>query len=216
MAFSFSRTALATRNLTHPSRPSRLRSPSKRLEGACAVYHTHGPNYSNLGKMVYNILRFHSFNSRRLPMKCLNCLKETPNPKFCSRSCAATYNNRKHPKRKPEHKCTICGERITAGRSRCSQHRIGRDMTLAEAIYTQHHRSSAFALVRSRARKVALQLGRTTCQHCGYNLHVEVCHRKPIADFPEDTLLSVVNHPDNLIVLCPNHHWEFDNGLLQL
>lgn len=32
-------------------------------------------------------------------MKCLNCEKETTNPKFCGRSCAASYNNRKHPKR---------------------------------------------------------------------------------------------------------------------
>jgi hypothetical protein len=25
--------------------------------------------------------------------KCLNCKQETDNPKFCSRSCAATYNS---------------------------------------------------------------------------------------------------------------------------
>lgn len=34
-------------------------------------------------------------------MKCTQCLKETSNPKFCSKSCAATYNNigiRRHGK----------------------------------------------------------------------------------------------------------------------
>jgi hypothetical protein len=25
-----------------------------------------------------------------------------------------------------------------------------------------------------------------------------------------------VNSLDNLVGLCPNHHWEFDHGLLQL
>jgi predicted restriction endonuclease len=26
----------------------------------------------------------------------------------------------------------------------------------------------------------------------------------------------VVNSLDNLVGLCPNHHWEFDHGLPQL
>ena len=29
---------------------------------------------------------------------CLNCGKETTNPKFCSRSCSATFNNKKREK----------------------------------------------------------------------------------------------------------------------
>jgi hypothetical protein len=31
--------------------------------------------------------------------KCLNCKKETINPKFCSRSCSVSFNNTLHPKR---------------------------------------------------------------------------------------------------------------------
>ena len=55
-------------------------------------------------------------------IKCLLCKKDTSNPKFCSRSCAASYNNKKDPKRKPEHKCLDCGKPITANRARCKEH----------------------------------------------------------------------------------------------
>lgn len=42
--------------------------------------------------------------------KCLNCSKETYNPKFCNSSCAASYNNTIKPKRQKEFKiCPTCG-----------------------------------------------------------------------------------------------------------
>lgn len=49
------------------------------------------------------------------------------------------------------------------------------------------------------------------CSRCNFSLHVEVCHVKSVSSFPKDTLLSVVNDINNLIVLCPNCHWKFDN-----
>lgn len=42
--------------------------------------------------------------------KCLQCGEETNNPKFCSSSCAAKYNNKK--RKKPFTKCVNCGEDI--------------------------------------------------------------------------------------------------------
>lgn len=51
-----------------------------------------------------------------------------------------------------------------------------------------------------------------TCLACGYTLHVNICHVKDIKDFDDDALMSEINHPDNLISLCPTHHWEFDHG----
>ena len=84
-------------------------------------------------------------------------------------------------------------------------------MTLGEAIYFRHHKSSAFALVRTRARAVAKKLGWKACAKCGYDKHIEIGHVKDIASYSLDTLLSVINVPENLIPLCPNCHWEFDN-----
>ena len=148
---------------------------------------------------------------------CLECLKETNNPKFCSRTCSAIYNNKRTPKRKVEGTCKICGLPVRKKYKYCKEHRyyVG-EVSLGEAVkrYAKHHRSSAFALVRHRARKATEE--RRVCENCGYDKHVEVCHRKAIALFDEDTPISTINDPSNLVVLCPNCHWEFDNGLLKL
>ena len=148
-------------------------------------------------------------------MNCLNCQKQTINPKFCSRSCSAQYTNKINPKRKRTIKCKTCDKLILSTRTYCSncRHAHNKDMTLQEAIFTKHHKTSAYALVRTRARIVIKKLGIKSCQHCGYDKHIEACHRIPIGDFELTTLLSVINSPDNLLGLCPNCHWEFDHNL---
>ena len=37
-----------------------------------------------------------------------------------------------------------------------------------------------------------------------------------VSDFDDSALISEINSKDNLIALCPNHHWEYDHGLLKL
>ena len=49
------------------------------------------------------------------------------------------------------------------------------------------------------------------CEKCGYDKHVEVCHKQSIADFSPKTLLIEINSKKNLLFLCPNCHWEHDN-----
>lgn len=47
--------------------------------------------------------------------KCENpeCNKETNNPKYCSKSCAAKINNKEHPKRHKKYKrCEHCGKTL--------------------------------------------------------------------------------------------------------
>jgi predicted restriction endonuclease len=71
--------------------------------------------------------------------------------------------------------------------------------------------------MRSLARQAYLSAGRPQqCAVCGYDRHFEVCHVRALKDFPATVAVSVVNQQDNLIALCPNHHWEFDNGLLDI
>ena len=56
-------------------------------------------------------------------MKCITCQQETSNPKFCSRSCAATYNNtgvRRHGEEPGN--CIYCGQKKSGSdRKYCSQ-----------------------------------------------------------------------------------------------
>ena len=54
-------------------------------------------------------------------MNCLNCDEPTKNPKFCSQSCSATYNNKRYPKRSPEGKCLQCCKPITTSLSFCDK-----------------------------------------------------------------------------------------------
>lgn len=51
---------------------------------------------------------------------CVNCGKETNNPRYCSRSCAAQKNNRTSPKRGPEGRCVDCGTAIPSNATRCA------------------------------------------------------------------------------------------------
>src|SRR5688572_12386331 len=52
--------------------------------------------------------------------ECLLCGRETPNPRFCSSSCAASYNNRIAPKRiKQPRRCKRCGDEIQVGQEVC-------------------------------------------------------------------------------------------------
>lgn len=151
---------------------------------------------------------------------CFYCNKITKNPKFCSRSCAASYNNKTHIKRKPEGKCKNCSKQIKSSRTYCndcfSDKIKNKDLTLSEAIYQKGHRSSAFALVRARARSTENFKKSKQCYKCGYNKHVEACHIKPISAFPMTTPLSEINSKENIIALCRNCHWEYDNGLITL
>jgi hypothetical protein len=41
-------------------------------------------------------------------MNCLNCNKETTNPKYCSKSCSAKINGKLFPKRKLKNLCSRC------------------------------------------------------------------------------------------------------------
>jgi hypothetical protein len=54
------------------------------------------------------------------------------------------------------------------------------------------------------------------CIICGYDKFVDVCHIKPVAAFSPQAKLREINAPENLAYLCPNHHREYDRGLLNL
>lgn len=52
------------------------------------------------------------------------------------------------------------------------------------------------------------------CAICNYSLHVQCAHIKPVAEFEGTALLSEINALPNLVLLCPTHHWEYDNGFI--
>ena len=158
---------------------------------------------------------------------CLSCEKETKNPKFCSRSCSAKVNNVLVPKRISKRKCIVCGDKTSNYRkSRCDLHteeykknRI-LEKTVGEyrnAISVRgKHASWLASAIRLHARNIHKDLKKLSCAVCGYSKHVEICHKKAVSAFSDSALLKEVNSRDNVIQLCPNCHWEFDNGLIQV
>ena len=165
-------------------------------------------------------------------VECLNCMKEfdkkpsqiTKSPNhFCTKRCAATLNNKKFPKRKPAIKkyCKLC-DKVIKNKSihctTCDAIERGKkvdNMTIKEVKYNNTQLSSRYARIRCRARYVYSDTD-NSCQNCGYDMHVEICHLKAISSFAEDTKISIVNSSSNIIILCRNCHWELDHGLLEL
>lgn len=149
---------------------------------------------------------------------------------YCSRSCAAVTNNRISPKRtKLPRLCERCGgstsrpnikvcrecrkeekHNVTIGEIR-SYYIKGSNKRLGSISHTIATR------VRKHARTLAAEQAREkVCKVCGYDTYVELCHIKPISEFPDDATLLEINGAHNTVYLCPNHHKELDLGLLRL
>jgi hypothetical protein len=171
-------------------------------------------------------------------LKCKTCDKEvrrTPSEisgkTFCSRSCAARTNNlgkRRHPPRN----CKKCSKEYLTNKNHkslsiCQDCKASiftseqaKQMTLSYYMtrdsVKNKHPSWKYNHVRNFNRSWNKDLVNKPCQVCKYNTHTELAHIKPISSFSDDTKLCVINDPSNILVLCPNHHWEFDSGILKL
>lgn len=160
--------------------------------------------------------------------RCTNCGCQTTNPKFCSRSCSAVYTNVHFPKKQASVKKTClfkdCSESwlIRDNPNRyCSKHsREERNKNQTIGDYKTELRAAGLhpswgnSVLRQKCR-AANAFRPQVCQVCGYKRHVEHCHIKPVSSFPPEALLSDINAPSNVYILCRNHHWEFDHGKLE-
>ena len=157
---------------------------------------------------------------------CPNCTTPTDNPRFCSRSCSATFTNREAPKRKRIQHICACGAEMDRRARTCrecslsSRTEFSKVKTLKECRdYVSakgRHPSWAYSHVRAANRAWNKELTDRPCSKCGYSIHVELCHIRAVTDFPETATLGEVNDPRNLVPLCRNCHWELDHGLWAL
>jgi len=66
--------------------------------------------------------------------------------------------------------------------------------------------------VRNVARDIYYRSSKPVkCLVCSYEKNFQVCHIIPVDKFSDTTTIADVNNISNLMALCPNHHWEFDN-----
>ena len=144
--------------------------------------------------------------------------------KFCDKSCAVSFNNKNRRVKLRPSVCDNCqGKRCKGSKSGlCKKCYSKSKVKLAttskgELFESRSNWQNARSSIQRNARSVLSNSNKPKeCLKCKYSNHVECCHIKSVSDFPDTSLISEINSIDNLIWLCPNHHWEFDNNLLKL
>lgn len=128
--------------------------------------------------------------------------------KFCNQSCAAKYNNFVRSSFKEElkkEKSFVFKFKYLEGKTKLE-------------IY-QYHKNwqSARSSIRKHANYIYEKYNKfKVCLNCNYFKFAEICHIKSVSSFDNQSKIEEINNINNLIALCPNCHWEFDNGLLNL
>lgn len=131
------------------------------------------------------------------------------------------------PRQSKPRQCKSCNEYFTYSKYRSvfclncvKDQEYYENLTLGEyrnrSSVKHKHPSWANSHIRLFCRSWNQHLRELPCQVCGYENHVELAHIKPISEFEDNAKLQTVNSSDNLLVLCRNHHWEFDHGMLSL
>lgn len=144
--------------------------------------------------------------------ECVNCGKEIPkDKKFCDKSCAATYNNKHHPKRtngRKKPKCLGCGVQLDDyHRKYCSnacQGKLKNSETIQRVISEDWGDWNKGTIDRN-SKMYLISVHGEKCMKCGWDevnqwtgkVPIELNH---IDGNPENHSLS------NLELLCPNCH----------
>lgn len=169
--------------------------------------------------------------------KCAHCGQPIPLPpcgnftsarrkKYCNIKCA-TASTGKMPRRRrgPLPKCKICRRTDTGPLIRrrcyeCREHLLRKlDVTglrtKGDLFANRKNWQSARSTIQRRARETYRTSGLPMiCRACGYNRHVEIAHQRAVSEFSDTSTINEINAIDNLMALCPNHHWEQEHGLL--
>ena len=150
-------------------------------------------------------------------MYCKNCNKETNNPRFCSRSCSASYNNRGVRRHGREPKpCPVC-QKPTTNKWCCSY----------SCKKEYNWRQAQADIVSGKARKKAwikrhMMETEGVCSECGQDSMWN--GKQLVLQLDHIDGHTTNNNLDNLRLLCPNCHsqtptWgtrnpKWRNGLL--
>jgi hypothetical protein len=125
---------------------------------------------------------------------------------FCNQSCSAIFNNGKRGEKIPKE-----------DKPKTEKFSYLNGVTKKEYFDIKGVYHKFRAVIRKHAQYVyEKNNGNRICKICGYDKHIQVCHIKSVSSFNDNDLITKINSKDNLIGLCPNHHWEYDNGLLNL
>lgn len=134
---------------------------------------------------------------------------------YCSRKCAGTVSGGKAQRSKTSvastyKKCLSCGKEFKTHGGKDSKYcsRLCFNKHRSENGWGDNNPNYRHGTNRSTAISVAKRHFNMSCMICGFDIAVTIHHIKPISDGGK-------NNPDNLSVLCPNHHAMVHKGLIQ-
>lgn len=156
---------------------------------------------------------------------CKQCGKQTNNPSFCNKSCAASYNNRgvrRHGRN--TNNCPDCGGHKDLRAKVCRQCSWLRQLerSLDKPIGAITRKNSAprakYVQIRVLSRRWLSVNRDKECVFCEDQMNwpeeiLEGAHLVPLHTFSDKQLIreAVVGNTE---WMCPNHHKMYDAGLL--
>lgn len=141
-----------------------------------------------------------------------------------AKRCKGCYDKHKSNNQKTFKNCNICNKICRGKRCQSCYNQRNKNKQLGMTIFDLHnslsvkdkHPSWKSSYIRLLNRTWNKELLTKPCANCDYDKHVELAHIRAISDFPPTATLGEVNAKENVIQLCPNCHWEFDNNQLDL
>ena len=139
-------------------------------------------------------------------MECIECSNQTNNPKFCSKSCAAKFNNKVFPKRSLKGACKTCKSIISSSRSYCDEcwNKPDRFNIIYRWLNGEIPGGTIYGLSET-IRKYLLELNNNECSKCKFNT-MHPIDNKTILEINHINGDGTDHRPENLEVLCPSCH----------
>jgi len=138
---------------------------------------------------------------------CLNCNKETKNPKYCCRSCSVSKNNLGVQRNKPVDKiCLNCSNKVKRNKSKfCSMECSLNYKAIEKRREVLSNLENGKYISFKQLRALLLDTYKT-CQECNIE---PIWNNKPLS-FQIDHIDGNSDNNDikNLRVLCPNCHTQ--------
>ena len=146
---------------------------------------------------------------------CSECGKFTENPKFCNKSCAATYNNKATPKRKRydvaiTNNCVVCKTQLNkrqqwSRQTTCSVECAGiarKQKTIMEFLVGKYVGRESLP---DTVRDFIIDGANNQCTECHWSGINKYTGKSTLQLHHLDGIAGN-NTQDNIVVLCPNCH----------
>lgn len=152
---------------------------------------------------------------KKITISCLNCGKnftcDDSKRKFCSQSCAASFNNSKRTIQNENDFCLYCGKKLVRKykaakfcSSQCQNNKLQEDYIKDWKQGKENGIIGKYG-ISQRIRNYLFNKYQCKCQLCGWGIENQITHKVPLQIHHIDGN-CLNNKEENLQLLCPNCH----------